>query len=150
METLNFSVKINAPKKRVWNAMLGEDTYSEWTDVFAPGSHYKGSWKKGSKIVFLAPDDSGKMGGMVSRIKENKKYDFISIEHLGVVQDGEEDTSSEMVKDWAGALENYTFKEENGKTEVLVAMDTLEEYKEMFLETWPMALAKLKQIAESR
>lgn len=148
MDTLHFSVTINSPKEKVWDTMLGEDTYRQWTEVFATGSHYEGDWDKGSKILFLAPDDSGKMGGMVSRIKENRPYEYISIKHLGVVQDGKEDTSSEAIEGWAGALENYTFNENNGSTEVLVEMDTVEEYKQMFLDTWPKALQKLKELAE--
>jgi hypothetical protein len=128
--------------------MLGEDTYPEWTEVFMPGSHYVGDWNEGSKILFLAPGETGEVSGMVSRIKENRKYEFISIEHLGFVQDGKEDTTSEEVKSWAGALENYTFKEKEGSTDVLVDMDTTEEHKEMFLDTWPKALEKLKELAE--
>lgn len=128
--------------------MLGEESYKEWTDVFMPGSHYKGDWNEGSKILFLAPDESGKMGGMVSRIKENRKYEYVSIEHLGMVQNGIEDTSSDDVKKWAGSLENYTFKENNGTTEVLVDMDSNDEYKEMFEEMWPKALKKLKKLSE--
>lgn len=149
MNKLHFSITIDAPKETVWNSMLGKDSYREWTEVFMPGSHYTGDWNKGSKILFLAPGETGEMSGMVSRIKENRQYAYISIEHLGIVEEGKEDTSSESVKDWAGALENYTFKEKNGKTEVLVEMDTVEEYKEMLQDTWPKALQKLKELAEN-
>lgn len=148
MQKLHFSIVINAPKEKVWDAMLGEDSYREWTNVFMPGSHYVGDWNEGSKILFLGPNERGKMDGMVSRIKENRQYEYVSIEHLGVVQDGKEDASSESVKGWAGALENYTFREKDGTTEVLVDMDTVEEYKEMFQDTWPKALQKLKELAE--
>ncbi len=88
---------------------------------------------------------------MVSRIKENRQYKYVSIEHLGIVQDGKEDTSSEAVKGWAGAHENYTFKESNGTTEVLVDLDSEEMNKEMFEmfeDMWPKALQKLKELAE--
>jgi hypothetical protein len=148
MEKLHFSVTIHAPKDRVWHTMLNEDTYPVWTEVFMPGSHYRGSWNEGSKILFLAPGETGKMGGMVSRIKENKPYEFISVEHIGFVREGKEFTSAEDVAGWAGALENYTFKGNNGVTEVLVDMDTVEEYKEMFLDMWPKALQKLKELVE--
>lgn len=148
MEKLHFSIKINAPKEKVWNTMLGEESYKKWTDVFMAGSYYEGDWNEGSKIFFLAPDESGKVGGMVSRIKENRQYEYVSIEHLGMVQNGKEDTSSDEVKKWAGALENYTFKENNGTTEVLVDMDSNAEYKEMFEEMWPKALKKLKKFSE--
>jgi hypothetical protein len=149
MEKLHFSINIHAPKEKVWDVMLGEESYKKWTDVFMAGSYYEGDWNEGSKMLFLAPDESGKMGGMVSRIKENRLYEYISIEHLGMVQNGIEDTSSDDVKKWAGALENYTFKENNGTTEVLVDLDSNEEYKEMFEGMWPKALQKLKKLAEN-
>lgn len=145
MEKLNFSVTIDAPKEKVWDTMLDQNTYKQWTSVFAPESHYKGDWKKGSKILFL----DGEKRGMVSRIAESRKPEFISIEHLGIVQDGKEDTESEAVKAWAGAFENYTFKDKNGKTEVVVEMDSNEEYSKMFNDTWPKALTKLKELSES-
>lgn len=147
MGKLHFSININAPKEKVWNTMLDKNSYKEWTEVFSPGSSYKGSWDKGSKILFVSSGEKGEMG-MVSRVKENKPYEFISIEHLGVVNEGKEDVSSDAVKSWAGALENYAFKEKDGKTELLVDTDTPEEYKEMFQQMWPKALQKLKELSE--
>jgi hypothetical protein len=81
-------------------------------------------------------------------IKATGIREAISIEHLGMVKDGKEDTTSEEVKSWAGAFENYTFKAKNGSTEVLVDIDVHDEYKEMFQEMWPKALKKLKDLAE--
>jgi uncharacterized protein YndB with AHSA1/START domain len=152
MNKMQFSINIKAPKEKVWKVMIGEDTYPMWTDVFMPGSHFVGDWKEGSKIVFLAPDESGDLSGMLSRIKENKRYEFLSIEYIGMVQEGKEDTSSEEAQEWAGSLENYTFKEKDGNTELVVDlssdMDMNDEYQEMFEETWPKALQKLKELAE--
>ncbi len=148
MQKLNHSIIINAPKDKVWHTMLDNDTYREWTEVFHVGSHYVGDWSEGSKILFLGPDENDKMSGMVSKIKENRPYEYISIEHIGIVADGKEDTSSKEAKDWAGALENYTFKEMDGKTEVMVDVDTDDEFVEMFQEMWPKALQKLKELAE--
>ncbi|MGY6741609.1 MAG: SRPBCC domain-containing protein [Cecembia sp.] len=148
MEKLTFSIAIYAPKEKVWDTMLGADTYRIWTEVFMPGSYFEGNWSQGSKILFLAPDGKGNISGMVSKIKANRLYEFISIEHLGFVENGKEDTSSEAVKSWTGNLENYTFNEKNGTTEVLVELDTDEEHKEMFDSTWNEALKKLKTITE--
>jgi uncharacterized protein YndB with AHSA1/START domain len=148
MQKLNHSIIINAPKDKVWHTMLDNDTYRKWTEVFHIGSHYVGDWSEGSKILFLGPEESGEMSGMVSRIKENIPYEYISIEHIGTVKDGKEDTSSKEAKDWAGSLENYTFKEMDGKTEVMVDVDTDDEFVEMFQEMWPKALQKLKELAE--
>lgn len=63
--------------------MLNDESYREWTRAFTEGSHYKGSWEEGSKILFLDPNGAG----MVSRIAKNDLYEFISIEHLGFVDD---------------------------------------------------------------
>ena len=129
--------------------MLDDKPYREWTSAFNPGSYYKGEWSKGSKILFLGPDpESGQEGGMVSRIAENKQYEYISIEHLGIVHHGVEDTTSDEAKKWAPAFENYTFTEKGGKTEVLVDMDVDEKEAETFDKMWPQALKKLKEIAE--
>jgi hypothetical protein len=149
MEKLQFKIDISAPKEKVWNTMLEDKTYREWTETFAEGSYYSGDWNKGSKMLFLGPGADGKTGGMVSRIKDNKLHEFISIEHLGEVVDGVEDTTSDRVKVWAGALENYTFKDKNGKTELIVDMDINDEFKEMFEGMWPIALQKLKSLCEN-
>ncbi|HEX7358629.1 MAG TPA: hypothetical protein VF270_13035 [Ignavibacteriaceae bacterium] len=149
MQKLYFKIDINAPIEKVWDTMLEDKTYRVWTAPFNEGSYYMGDWSKGSKILFLGPNpETGKEGGMVSRIKDNRKHEFISIEHLGMVNDGVEDTTSEAVKPWAGSLENYSFKNLNGKTELLIEIDINDDFKDMFNDMWPKALQKLKEISE--
>lgn len=131
--------------------MLEDATYREWTESFHEGSYYEGDWSKGSKMLFLGPGDDGAIGGMVAKIVENRPYEFVSIEYMGEIANGVEDTTSERVRSWAGAHENYTFVETNGTTEVQVDIelgDDLGAMKEMFEGMWPKALAKLKEIAE--
>jgi hypothetical protein len=129
--------------------MLDDRTYREWTRAFNPGSYYRGDWNEGSKILFLGPDqETGEEGGMVSRIAESKRYESVSIEHLGIVRDGKEDTTSEIARKWTPAFENYTFKERDGGTEVLVDVDVEDEYVESFQQMWHDALQELKELAE--
>ena len=109
MQKLHFSTFINAPRQRVWRTMLDDASYREWTRVFNEGSYYVGSWEQGSEIRFIGPDrETGEEGGMYSRVKENRQYEFISIEHLGIIKNGVVDTTSEEVKKWTPAFENYT------------------------------------------
>lgn len=145
MNKLNFKVQINAPRAKVWDTMLQDKTYREWTAEFHPGSYAETDWQTGSKALFLG--DGGK-DGMVSRIAENRQHEYMSIEHLGIVKNGVEDTTSPDVKGWAGAMENYTFRDKDGGTEVEVDMDSNDEFKEYFEGVWPKALNKLKEIAE--
>lgn len=149
MDTLNFDIQINAPVEKVYRTMLDKNTFKEWTAEFSPGSHYQGSWEEGSKILFLGPDENGNLGGMVSRIKENDPPRFVSIEHLGIFHDGREITSGPEVKPWAGALENYSLKEEDGGTRLSVRLDTPPSHNDYFAESWPRALRKLKNICET-
>jgi hypothetical protein len=149
MEKLRQKVFINTSRARVWDVMLADDTYREWTSAFHPGSYYKGDWSEGSKILFLGPgDDGGGEGGMVSRIRENRPHEFISVEHLGIVHNGVEDTESDAAKAWAPAYENYTFADSNGGTELTIEMDIQSEQKENFGKLWADALSRLKTLAE--
>lgn len=148
MQKIHFSIQINAPREKVWHAMLDDTTYREWTKPFSPGSYYEGTWETGSEIKFLGPGEDGSVGGMYSRIKENRMYEFVSIEHLGMIQNGVIDTTSEAVKKWTPAFENYTLTEVDGGTKLDIDIDTNAEYKEMFEGMWPKALDILKEIAE--
>ncbi len=149
MQKIYQSIFINAPREKVWDTMLSDSTYREWTTAFNPGSYYKGDWSEGSKILFLGPNPGGPgEGGMVSRIKENRPHEYISIEHLGIFKDGVEDTASEEAKKWAPAYENYTFIEKDGGTELLIEMDIEPDQKTTFEDMWTKALQRLKELAE--
>lgn len=144
MTRLTFSTTINAPKALVWRTMLEDATYRQWTSAFAEGSHAVTDWSPGSKALFLGPDGSG----MVSRVAEHRPEEYLSLEHLGVVVDGVEDTSSAAAGDWAGARENYTLRETGEGVTLTVETDTTDEHKQYFEETWPKALASLKALSE--
>lgn len=151
MNKLHFTIDINAQKEKVWEIMLADETYQEWTSAFQEGSYFEGSWEKGSNIRFLAADKDGKLSGMAGKIVENKPYEYISIEQLGEVVDGELNTTSDNVQQWIGGHENYTFSEKNGVTTLTVEMESdnvSQEMTEMFKGMWPRALAKLKHIVE--
>lgn len=148
MVKMHFEVSINVPVDKVYKIMLDAETYKSWTAEFNPSSYYKGSWDKGSKILFVGVDQDGKEGGMVATIKENIPNEFISIQHLGILDGEKEITSGPEVDGWAGALENYTFKDVGGKTIVEVDVDTNQQFKSYFEDTWPKALNKLKSICE--
>lgn len=147
--SLHFEIAIQASPEEVHRIMLEDNSYREWTSEFSPGSHFKGSWEKGTEIRFLGPDQKGEDYGMIGRIKENIPGKIVSIEHYGVLVKGEEITSGKEIEGWAGALESYYFREEGGKTILTVVSDTTKEYEESMKTIWPKALAKLKELCES-
>lgn len=149
MELLQQTILISAPPKKVWDTMLQDSTYRLWTKEFNPTSHFIGSWEQGSEIKFVGIDDKGKQQGMYSRIKENRKYEFISIEHLGIIEDGVVDTTSDKAKSWAPSYENYTLSESKGNTLLTIDVQIEPEYKAMFEEMWGRALKALKLLCEN-
>ena len=146
MTKLTFSTTIAAPSELVWRTMLEDATYRNWTSAFQEGSYTVTDWKPGSKALFLAPDGTG----MVSRIAEHRPNEFLSIEHLGVVKNGVEDTTSAEVKEWAGARENYLLRDDGDRVTLTIEMDTADSYRQYFEDTWPKALSALKDLSESR
>lgn len=149
MKQLHFQISINAPREKVWEAVIGKDTYPMWSEVFYPGSTIEGSWDKGAKIRFVAPNESGNMDGMSSEIAENRLHEYISIRHLGFIKNGVEDMTSDEVKKWTPSYENYTFKEVGSTTEFTVELDVPDEMVAMFTDLWNKALPKLKEVAET-
>ncbi|SDK71194.1 Uncharacterized conserved protein YndB, AHSA1/START domain [Cryobacterium psychrotolerans] len=148
MEKLNFTVEVNAPVHTVWTTMLDDATYRQWTSPFnAAGSWYEGSWVLGSEIRFIGPDTDGSLGGMIATVIENKSDERVTLEYLGEILRGVEyrDERSKFF----GGRETYSYSESGGVTTVRVDLDSEEDFSAMFREMWPLALDRLKAIAES-
>lgn len=146
MKKKEYRIIIDAPREKVWNVIIGKDTYPIWTAVFAEGSNVETDWKKGSRAVF----GDGTGSGMIAEIAENIPYEFLSIRHLGEIINGKEDTTSDKVKEWAGSTENYTLTEKNGKTEWLTELDITEGFVDYFDKTWPRSMEIVKELAEKK
>ncbi|GAB3920557.1 SRPBCC family protein [Mucilaginibacter myungsuensis] len=141
MKDLQFHATINAPKQNVWDTMLDRETYKEWTGAAWPGSDYEGTWKKDTEIRFGGPDGSG----MLAKVTEFELYDTITLQHNAVLDKG---GVVAMDLNATPGIEQYVFAENNGVTELTINLRIDEEWAEMFENDWPIALAKLKEVAE--
>lgn len=144
MKTLTFEVTLNVPRAVAWEAMLGQEGYKAWTAAFCEGSYFTGSWEAGARIQFRSPTGDG----MTAEIAENTLHEYVSIRHLGMIVNGVEDTTSEQIRAWAPAYENYRFLEAPGGCRVVVTLDTIPAYEQYMLDTYPKALARLKALWE--
>ena len=144
MKRSQYSIVIAALAARVYERMIDAESYKDWASVFAEGTYYEGSWDQGQRIRFMAPTGEG----MVSEIAENRPHAFISIRHLGMFANGVEDLTSDAVREWAPAYENYTFETVPEGTRVVVDMDVAEAWVDYMNDSWPKALARLKAICE--
>jgi uncharacterized protein YndB with AHSA1/START domain len=145
LKRLQWSVDIAAPASQVYDTLIDPDSYKQWTSAFGDGLYFEGSWQQGQRIRFLTPGGEG----VVSEIAENRPHEFLSIRHLGYIIDGVDDTSSEAIRAWAPAYENYTFTTTPQGTKVTVEQDMTDEFEGM-VETWPKALSLLKALCEHR
>lgn len=150
MKKINLSVEINAPREAVWEAIVNDAKYRKWTTAFTEGSFFEGGWNKGDTIRFLMINKEGEKEGMIAEIAESIYPEYISIKHLGYIAKGVDDTTSDEVKSWTPAFENY-FLESVGprKTLFKVEADVTDEYYPMFMDLWPKALDLLKKVSES-
>jgi hypothetical protein len=145
MKKARFSTTIHAPKARVWTVLWDENLYGEWTRVFSEGSRAITDWQEGSEVQFVAADG----GGMFSVIAKKIPQEFMSFRHLGELKAGQKQPADAKTQGWAGAEENYTLTEAGGATQLLVEVDVSEDHETYFAATFPQALQKVKELAES-
>lgn len=145
MERIQFEIGIHAPVEKVWDILWGSDTYPKWTRVFSEDSRAITDWQEGSKVHFL----NGKGDGMYSEIEMRIENELMSIHHLGAVKDGVEQPDSEETQKWGDAYEIYNLEPDDDGTILTVDLDTVEEFKGYFNETFPKALNIIKELSEA-
>jgi hypothetical protein len=68
---------------------------------------------------------------------------------LGYIAEGVEDTSSEAIRAWAPAFENFIFTATlQGTTKLTVDQDMTDEFEEM-AQAWPKVLERLKALCRA-
>lgn len=138
---LEFSIDIRAEKTTIWKALWNENSYREWAGVFFEGSYaITDDWEEGSKVHFLAPDQSG----IYSIIEKHIPNKIIWFKHIGSVVGGEEQPIDKETNKWTGATEIYTLTEGKDTITLTVEIDVLNEHLEFMTNTFPQALKKIK------
>ncbi|GAA4313443.1 hypothetical protein GCM10023115_29990 [Pontixanthobacter gangjinensis] len=142
MKKISYQVEIDCPRDKVFSVMLDKQHYREWTAEFNPTSQYEGEWKEGNRILFLGENEAGEKAGMYSQIAKLEPGKFVSIKHLGMLDQGKETAFENDL------YENYYLEDKNGSTLLKVEMDTEDDWLKYFDKTWPKALQKLKGVCE--
>lgn len=147
---LNKSIDINATRERIWNVLLGKETFEDWASGFNPsgGSYFEGDWSKGSTMRFLGPDDQGNTGGMLTKITEHVPGEYVRAEHYGVIGNGQEIFEGEIFDEWIPSVEEYRLTGGPDTYTLQVQNDVPESYYDHFSSAWDKALARVKELAE--
>lgn len=146
MQTLTYSVIIDADRDRIWEVLWNDKTYREWTKVFTDGSHAVSDWNEGSPIEFR----DGKGSGMFSEIVKLEPSQLMMFQHLGSIKDGEHVEFSGDLKDWTGSFETYRLADADSGSKLTVEIDSSENFREFFDEKFPQALNKVKTLSEAK
>jgi uncharacterized protein YndB with AHSA1/START domain len=146
MKKLTFTIDIKASKEKVWNSLWDEENYENWTSVFYEGSYAVSDWNEGSKIYFMGPDG----GGMSSKINIKKPFDVMSFTHNGELKNYKEVPPTEETESWSGCEERYDLIENNDITTLNASVEISDSHADYFNETFPKAMQKVKEIAESQ
>ena len=139
---LELSINIEAEKTTIWKALWEDNYYRDWADVFYEGSYYvTDNWKVGSKVMFLAPDESG----IFSIIEKHIPNKVIQFKHIGNVVKGKEQTIDDETRKWSGATEIYSLIEVADSITLVIQIDVLDEHLEYMSTKFPKALERVKQ-----
>ncbi|MBV4356273.1 SRPBCC family protein [Pinibacter aurantiacus] len=142
--TIKKSIDVKAPASKVWNVLTQDKFNRIWYAAFMEGSYAVTDWQQGSKVTFLDGDKNGVFGKIVE-LKPNEK---ISMRYEGVVENGQETTTSDDAKQWIGATEIYSLSNTNGNTSILVELEGPVKFMEMCTPLWDKALQKIKGLSE--
>ncbi len=145
MQCLKFKIRINTSAENVWKCLWELENYAKWNSVFGADNYYKtDSFNQGNKIHLLTPNGEG-MYSILDKIVENK---LVVFKHLGELKSFEEQPIDAKLQGWTNALESYELKSLGNETELIVRVETAEQYVDHMNKTFPLALQELKKIAE--
>ncbi len=145
MDTLEFTVEVNAGPAKVRRVLHHDDEFRIWAGAFGEGFYEMGHRTEGGAVRFLTPDGQG----MVSRIGETRPGEFLSRKHIVVVRDGVDDTDSAEARVWTPAHETYRLARMEGGTQLRVAVEIPEDNRGFVEETCSNALARIQDLAET-
>lgn len=146
MQNLTFKIRIKASTEKVWKYLWELENYKKWNSVFGAGNYYKtDSFEQGSKIHLLTPNGDG-MYSILEKLVENEVLVF---KHLGELTNFKEQPIDEKIQGWTNALESYELKPLGNETELIVQVESMEQYADHMNKTFPLALRELKRISEN-
>jgi uncharacterized protein YndB with AHSA1/START domain len=143
--TITKSIDIDASPERVWDVLLDDATYRQWTAEFMAGSYAETDWQEGSTVRFLDPSGSG----LLAHIAASRHLELVDIEYDGLVADGKDDTESGHAREYRGSRETYRLTRTPSGTHLDISADMAEQYYDDMVAAWDRALAKAKALAEA-
>ena len=144
MKKQHFSIKIKAPKEKVWQTLWQDKTFRDWGNIIDEGQYMVGEMKKGSEVQFIS---SVSGFGVTSVIEKLILHEYIAFRQIADTMDS---GKQERDKEWTGGTESYELIEKNNITNLTVKIDVPPGQEETFKVKFPKALERVKILAEKK
>ena len=143
MKELEFSIRIDAPRERVWSTLWDDEPFQDWAGCIDEGTYKQGVLAQGSTIEFIWAVNGY---GVTSLIEKLIPGEFILFRHRAYSMDM---GRREREPDWTGGRESYALSEAQGVTSLILRVEVPTEHEETFNRKMPVALARIKVLAET-
>ena len=144
MQKMQFSIKMDASKEKVWETLWGDKTFRDWGNIIDEGQYMVGKIAEGSEVQFIS---SVSGFGVTSVIEKLIPHEYVAFKQIADTMDSGE---QEREKEWTGGMESYELVEKKGITKLIVKTDVPPGQEETFKVRFPKALERVKILAEKK
>ena len=144
MQKQQFSIKIKAPRERVWHPLGRDKRLRDWANIIDEGMYMVGEMKEGNEVQFISSVSGYGVTSLVEKLVQNE---FVSFRQMADTKNSGE---REREKEWTGGTESYSLAENDGVTTLTVDIDVPPGQEETFKVRFPKALERVKILAEKK
>lgn len=141
MKEMCFTIKINAPKEKVWQVLWEGKTLRNWAGLVDPGTYMTGQLVEGSTVQF----NSAEGYGVTSLVAKVIPDEFVLFKHRADTQDDGENGRDDQ---WSGGQESYRLTEDERATTLEMKFDVPPELEQIMSISYPKALERVKELSE--
>ena len=142
MKQMQFVVKIQASKERVWDVLWADETFREWAGLIDPGTYMVGELKEGNGVQYISAENGYGVTSLVVSVIPNE---YLLLKHQADTQDV---GAREREAEWTGGEESYSLTEQDGTTTLTAAFDVPTDLEAYFNDAYPKALHRVKELSE--
>lgn len=142
MKELEYKIEINKPKEIVWFTLWDDQSFRDWSNNIDEGTYMLGDLIEGNEIQFISSVNGYGVTSLVSKLIPNE---YILFKHASDTQNTGTETRD---KQWTGGSESYTLNEYDGSTLLIIKSEIPDELVDVFNESMPKALDRIKYLVE--
>ena len=138
-------ININAPRAKVWAVLSTPALIWKWADVFGgTPSNFSCDLKEGGELRFWNEDGDGLVGRCLRCVPRA----YIEFEYVAAVKHHKIAVLAGDWAEWKGLRNSLSMLVDGEETSLAARSESAESMRGFFAEKWPLALEKIKELAE--